>query len=74
MNKTIGECIRAARLKRGLTTQELAYDANLSMTTVSKAERGEHIPTLDTVLKICKALECDIKEVIPEWTYKSKKD
>lgn len=53
---TPGERIAAIRERRGLTQMELARLARVSVSTVSKAERGEITPRLETLHKIARVL------------------
>ena len=63
MAARFGERLRQARLQRGLTQEELARRASVSIVTVAKLERSEHRrPTVDTAVKLAKALGVD-----PAW-------
>lgn len=53
---TPGERIAAIRERRGFTQKTLAQQAKLSVSTVSKVERGEIVPRLETLHKIAKVL------------------
>lgn len=52
----LGEQLRKARLKAGLTQEELAFQADISRNYVSLLELNEKSPTVQTLLRICKAL------------------
>ncbi len=52
----LGEEIRKARLKAGLTQEELAFKAEVSRQYVSLLELNEKSPTVDTLIRICKAM------------------
>ena len=54
---SIGKYIRKARLKKGMIQEELAEKTELSSVYVGMLERGEKIPSLDTLVKIANALE-----------------
>lgn len=56
MQSTTGERIAAIRDRRGLTQVELARAARVSVSTVSKVERGEIAPRLETLHKMAKVL------------------
>lgn len=43
--------------------KDLAVKANISSYTVSKMSKGENVTT-DILVKICKALECDIADIM----------
>lgn len=57
----LGELRRSA----GLTQQELAFKANLSISTVAKVEQGKTAPALDTARAIAAALGVTIDEIWP---------
>ena len=48
---------------RGLSKRELAERSNLSRNTLFQISKNESV-TLETILKICNALDCEIYEVI----------
>ncbi len=51
-----GEAVRAARLSKGLTQQELAAAAGIDQSDLSKIERGARNSTIDTLERIAQAL------------------
>lgn len=55
--KAVGQRIRAAREKKGLTQEELAALVDISPTHVSVIERGTKIPRMDTFVAIANVLE-----------------
>lgn len=60
----IGKRIRVLRLERQLSQSELSTDAYLSKNQLGRLERGEHIPNIITLLKIAKALDVNISEIV----------
>lgn len=52
----LGQRLRAARRASGLTLQQLADLAQVSIPTVSSAENGTRQPRLDTLQKLATAL------------------
>ena len=56
MHPTPGERVAAIRERRGLTQKSLAAQAKLSVSEVSKVERGEVTPRLETFHRIAKVL------------------
>ncbi len=52
----LGEELRKARLKAGLSQESLADQAGLHRTYISLLERNKKSPTLETLFSICKAL------------------
>lgn len=59
-----GELIRRLRQERGLTLRELAGRLNLSHTYLSRIERGEQDPSLDTLASIADALGVSLRDLI----------
>lgn len=59
----IGEKIRKIRKENKLTIVELAEITGLSKTTISDTETGKTNPSNDTILKIAKALNIDVKDL-----------
>ncbi len=51
------EKLRQARETAGITQQQLAEIADLSVTGVAMIERGERMPNLDTAARLCWALD-----------------
>jgi len=52
----LGEELRKARLKAGLSQESLADKSGLHRTYISLLERNKKSPTLETLFHICKAL------------------
>ena len=48
--------LRKEREKQGLSQLELALRANISQNMINYVETGKRTPSLDTLLKICQAL------------------
>ena len=57
----LGEELRKARLKSGLTQEELSYRAQVDRTYVSQLEHDKKSPTVDVLFRICHALG------VPAW-------
>ncbi|MBP88109.1 MAG: transcriptional regulator [Planctomycetaceae bacterium] len=53
---TIGEEIRKARQEAGLTQEQLGFEAGISRQYVSLLELEQKSPTLDVLLRLCKAM------------------
>jgi len=56
INIVIGKNVRAMRLKRGLTIEELAEAADLNVPFISKIERGLATCSIITVFKLAYGL------------------
>ena len=51
----IGEKLKAIRLKQNITQQNLAEEANVSLSTVKKIEKGE-IGSFDSLIRLLRTL------------------
>src|SRR4051812_49204740 len=60
----LGDEIRKARTAAGLTQEELAFRARLSRNYISLMELGTKSPTVETLLKLCEALEVKASALI----------
>ena len=54
--KIFGETIRARRKALGMSQEKLAEKAELHHNYIGEIERGEKAATIDTIMKIAKAL------------------
>jgi len=57
LTKTVAENLRTLRLANGLTQQEVASRANITVSYVSMLERGNRSPPLETLEALAKALK-----------------
>jgi len=55
-NKAFGTAIRRRREALGLSQEELAYQAGLHRTYISLIERGLRNASIETIIKLAKAL------------------
>ena len=60
----LGEEIRKARLKAGLTQERLAFKAGVSRQYVSVLELNEKSPTVDTLIRVCRAMGASAGKII----------
>lgn len=56
----LGKRIRARRKEAGLSQEELAHEAGMDRSYVGRIERGEHNLTFVALVKLCRALKCDV--------------
>jgi HTH-type transcriptional regulator/antitoxin HipB len=56
----LGKMIKAARQKRNLTQEQLGELVGVKKSQISKLESSANSATIDTVLRVFKALEADI--------------
>lgn len=63
--KDFGIRVRETRLKRGLSQEQLGFDAGLHRTAISFIERAERSATLETIEKLAIALDVQPAELMP---------
>lgn len=56
----LGQRIRARRRELGLSQEDLAHNAGLDRSYVGRIERGEHNLTFVSLVKVARALGCDV--------------
>ncbi|MEA5141440.1 helix-turn-helix domain-containing protein [Arcicella rigui] len=56
----LGKMIKAARLERNLTQEQLGQLVGVQKSQISKLENSSNSATIDTVFKVFKALKADI--------------
>lgn len=65
MANNVGKRIRALRLQRGYTQQQLAHLLKITdHGTVSRLESGKHTPYVDTLIKLSKIFKVPISDLI----------
>lgn len=64
----VGETIAARRLTLGLTQEQLARMIDVGQEFISRIERKATPPKLDTLLKICYALNCSVDDLLQRGT------
>lgn len=55
--KIVGSNVRALRIAKGLTQEQLAFEADLDLTYVGGIERGKRNPSLLVMVRLADALE-----------------
>jgi transcriptional regulator with XRE-family HTH domain len=60
----LGEGIRKARQAAKLTQEQLAFAAGVSRQYVSLLELNEKSPTVDVLIRVCRAMNCSAGEMI----------
>jgi transcriptional regulator with XRE-family HTH domain len=60
----LGKELRKARIAAGMTQEELAFKADISRNYVSLLELGEKSPTVQILLRVCKALGVKASTII----------
>ncbi len=62
--RILGETVRAKRTKADLSQEALAEKAGLSTVFISRVERGVESPSLDSLVKIAKALQVRVRNLV----------
>lgn len=62
--RIFGRKVRAQRLAKGLTLEDLAHDSGLSYSYLGQLERGRRNPTLKIVSAIAVALTADASTLL----------
>ena len=65
LQESFGNAVRARRLKKELSQEELAALAGLHFTYVSSVERGERNISLGNIARLAEALGCLAKDLMP---------
>jgi len=58
--------LRELRRERHLTLRDLEAISGVDHSSIGKIENGEHLPNLGTLLKLAKALEVSLDDLIDE--------
>ena len=64
IKKKLGVRISQLRMKAGMTQAKLAEGADLSIDSISRIERGDRAPSLESLEKIAEALGIDLAELL----------
>lgn len=59
-----GRVLRQLRLNKGLSQEQLGFDADLRRTYVSILELGQQQPSLTTIIKVAQALNISASQLI----------
>lgn len=63
----LGEAIREARKKTGLSQEALGLEAGLDRTYISSVERGRRNISFDNLVKIAKTLDVKPSQLLARW-------
>jgi transcriptional regulator with XRE-family HTH domain len=69
----LGELLRKARLDAGLTQEELALRARVDRSYLSEIERNVRRPTVDMLLKLCRAANTSATNIVRQLESESRK-
>ena len=70
MRETIGSNILQQRRAADLTQEQLAAIIGTKPGHISHWERGVRLPVLDSIFRLCLALDCELEDLLgvaPEW-------
>lgn len=62
----LGDVIRRHRLAAGLSQERLGLHADVDRTSVSNIERDLKSPTVDTLIRLCRAMNARPSEILAE--------
>jgi transcriptional regulator with XRE-family HTH domain len=65
-NRGLGLNLRERRRAADLTQDQLAAFAGMTRGSIANIERGEQMPGLYRLVLICKAIGCDVHDVMPD--------
>jgi len=66
LKRIIGAQVRAARARKGLTQEQLAAAVERTAEGVSNIERGQALPTIETLARISQALGVPLQDFFAE--------
>ena len=61
-----GEKLKTLRTTKGLTLEQLAFEADIELSQVHRVEKGKINPTLTTLIALSKGLGISIAELVGE--------
>jgi transcriptional regulator with XRE-family HTH domain len=64
--ESFGAKLKQLRLKKGLTLEQLAFEADIELSQVHRVEKGKVNPTLTTLIAIAKGLGVKLSEIFSE--------
>jgi transcriptional regulator with XRE-family HTH domain len=56
--------LKRLRVRRGLSQEELGFRAGVHRTQISKFERGETLPEIETLIRLCGALAVEPNDLM----------
>lgn len=65
-SKIVGSVIAEFRKRKGISQEVLSGLSDIGRTHLSAIERGERKPTLETLYRICVALDVKMSEIVIE--------
>ncbi len=62
----LGLNVKNRRLQKQWTQLELCHAAGIDLSYISRIERGQVNVSIEALLKVSTALECDARDLLPE--------
>lgn len=62
--RIVGERVRDLRMKRGVSLRQFAVQSGFNPNVLSRIERGDHNVTLETLIRLCRALDTTPAELL----------
>ena len=59
----VANAVQAARMRKGITQQQLADLAGLARQSIISIEKGRFLPTIENALRIAEALDMPVKDL-----------
>ncbi len=63
INKAIGSKLRNLRVSKGITQEDLAYEAGIDYSFYNQIENGKRNTSIKTLSKICRVLKANVKDL-----------
>ena len=64
--RLLGDVLRAARMRRGMTLREVSAEARVSLGYISEIERGQKEASSELLASLCAALDLPLSVVLRE--------
>jgi transcriptional regulator with XRE-family HTH domain len=61
-----GARLKELRLKKGMTLEQLAFEADIELSQVHRVEKGKINPTLTTLIALAKGLGVSLADLVGE--------
>jgi|688.fasta_scaffold209215_3 transcriptional regulator with XRE-family HTH domain len=61
-----GDRLKTLRTKKGFTLEQLAFEADIELSQVHRAEKGKINPTLTTLIALAKGLGVSLADLVGE--------
>ena len=62
--RLLGDVLRGARMKRGMTLRDLSAEARVSLGYISEIERGQKEASSELLASLCQAMDLPLSDVL----------